>query len=977
MNFIKDYTPLENLYHKIDGKDVLHTTIEFIDEQDYQQRVNILKNLNHVNIVSKFYVNENDDALGVSASFYVKTENRNYTKLDSIATQYNLEVLNYEITKDWSFVSSTPASGFNNTFQLVNHLRSTELFLDVFPDLLVEIIPTLDVTEDDCINDPLNSWAMDPEEEFGINPCGAWEHTMGEGINIGLMDSGVDPDHEDLENWLPGWDAVTQTSPNQITANGSVHGTAMAGIIGATPNNDKGIAGIAPNANLIPISFRMLSGQQTLSSAIAAVNWAIDNDIDVLNMSFWITHESTTLENAIDDALENGRSGKGMILVSGGGNDENTGPIAGTIGNDAAYPGNSNENIYITSSSIRINGKQYWHYWFGNEKLDFLAPGASVETTSFDNNYFEASGTSVATAYVSGIAGLILSVNPEFTRDEVYQIISKTCTKTNTDKDGVVNEDYPYFNNENKPYGTWSYRNGYGLVDATAAVEAAICYAEEQDLAFDLVIKDNLDDLGEEPNTTIDKFWKSKDIWVRNLDDDGDEHQNPEYNINQNPYIYVKVSNFGCSKSQEATLNLHWAKASTSLTWEHNWTGEATMYNPDLGQDVVLGDLVASVEIPQINSGEEEVIKIEWENIPNPNHYHGINDEPWHFCLLARIESEFDPMTFSEGTSVSTNTQNNNNIAWKNLSVINVSPEERYNHGAVVAVQNPRNVRDFYNLNFSPNLLEHGTSIFDEAEVSIVLDDIVFNAWDAGGRQGSNFRLFEKEQKIIATDHNFSLDNIDLDANEIGTIYVGFNFLTPYVTGNNTFEFDVTQENAITKESIGGETYMIYQNERNLFFAEVEDEVEKYKNESISITADDIGENAIYNWYNEDDELVYSGQVFEVNTTNNQKYRLEIIADSDHYKDYGEIDVKVKPFSLNATSPNPTSSALSVNYDAYSATNAHLMLVNSVTGQTTNFQIDPSQDTTSINISNFPVGYYVIVLVCDGEQVDNKIIQKL
>ena len=63
--------------------------------------------------------------------------------------------------------------------------------------------------------------------------------------------------------------------------------------------------------------------------------------------------------------------------------------------------------------------------------------------------------------------------------------------------------------------------------------------------------------------------------------------------------------------------------------------------------------------------------------------------------------------------------------------------------------------------------------------------------------------------------------------------------------------------------------------------------------------------------------------------------------------------------------------------DAYSATNAHLMLVNSVTGQTTNFQIDPSQDTTSINISNFPVSYYVIVLVCDGEQVDNKIIQKL
>lgn len=665
INFIKEYTPLENLYHKIDGKDVLHTTIEFIDEQDYQQRVNILKNLNHVNIVSKFYVNENDDALGVSASFYVKTENRNYTKLDSIATQYNLEVLNYEITKDWSFVSSTPASGFNNTFQLVNHLRSTELFLDVFPDLLVEIIPTLDVTEDDCINDPLNSWAMDPEEEFGINPCGAWEHTMGEGINIGLMDSGVDPDHEDLENWLPGWDAVTQTSPNQITANGSVHGTAMAGIIGATPNNDKGIAGIAPNANLIPISFRMLSGQQTLSSAIAAVNWAIDNNIDVLNMSFGITHESDTFDSSIEDALENGRDGKGMVIVAAAGN--NPGPILSLpVGFALTYPANLDDKIFVVSSSRPI-GEQFYNHWFGEENLDFLAPGVNVETTSFDNNYFEASGTSVASAYVSGIAGLVLSINPNFTNEEVYEIVAKNCVKISTGTTSITTsvQDFPYHVNNSKPHGKWSFRTGYGLVDATAAVEAAICYTEEQDLAFDLAVKDNLDDLGEEPNTTTDKFWKSKDIWVRNLDDDVNEHQNPEYNINQNPYIYVKVSNFGCSKSQEATLNLHWAKASTSLAWEHNWTGEATMYNPDLGQDVVLGDLVASVEIPQINSGEEEVIKIEWENIPNPNHYHGINDEPWHFCLLARIESEFDPMTFSEGTSVSTNTQNNNNIAWK------------------------------------------------------------------------------------------------------------------------------------------------------------------------------------------------------------------------------------------------------------------------------------------------------------------------
>ncbi len=102
-----------------------------------------------------------------------------------------------------------------------------------------------------------------------------------------------------------------------------------------------------------------------------------------------------------------------------------------------------------------------------------------------------------------------------------------------------------------------------------------------------------------------------------------------------------------------------------------------------------MGDEIATLTIPPLEIGQEAIIEFEWNDLPNPEDYININDNPWHFCLLARIDTPNDPMTFPEGTFITDNVLNNNNIAWKNTTVVDIIPNTSSRIGGVVAVGNP------------------------------------------------------------------------------------------------------------------------------------------------------------------------------------------------------------------------------------------------------------------------------------------------
>ncbi len=230
--------------------------------------------------------------------------------------------------------------------------------------------------------------------------------------------------------------------------------------------------------------------------------------------------------------------------------------------------------------------------------------------------------------------------------------------------------------------------------------------------------------------------------------------------------------------------------------------------------------------------------------------------------------------------------------------------------------------------NLSKDSNETGPAIYEEAEVSVEMDDVFYDAWVRGGMQGQNFTTTSAaSKKRIATGNNMTLNNIIFDPNEIGTVNVKFNFLTSQVSVKKDFVYHAAQRDAVTDEVIGGETYEIHKRPRPVFDADAGNDETIDRSESVTISAAQINEAAVYNWYDPDGNLIYTGTDLTVSPDVTKTYKLEIITDNDGYKDYDEVEVTVNPYKLESLMPNPASSQITVNYIADEATSAYLMVV--------------------------------------------------
>jgi hypothetical protein len=486
---------------------------------------------------------------------------------------------------------------------------------------------------------------------------------------------------------------------------------------------------------------------------------------------------------------------------------------------------------------------------------------------------------------------------------------------------------------------------------------------------LDLMVRNSLVDYGVEPDmNTGNVMWNSSEIWVRNNSGESyiDIHQNPEYDpVNPN-YVNVRITNRSCvTSSGNDLLKLYWSKANTALSWPEPWDGSLTV-----GNNIPLGGEVGTLTIPQLQPGQEAILEFEWM-VPNPEDYIDLNPNPWHFCLLARIESNDDPMTNEETDVVITsNVINNNNIGWKNTTVIDVIPNT-LTIGGVVAVSNPFPQSRNFSLEFvvdnkdMPN--EYGKKLFEEAEIGIEMDDVLYTAWNRGNKEGTHFKATQNPKKIIATDTLTLIDNIQFLPNELGTLYLTFNFLTKELSNKRNYTYHVIQRDLLNGEIIGGETYVIRKQPRTTFSADAGTDKEIDRSESITLEAESINEDAVYNWYDLDGNLIHTGSTLTVSPDFTQKYKLEVISNLDGLKDYDEMEVKVNPYRIETLVPNPAASQVTINYLATDATSAYVMIVHQNSGDTSNYIIDPQESSYAIDLSSFSSGLYSIILVCDGE----------
>ncbi len=278
-------------------------------------------------------------------------------------------------------------------------------------------------------------------------------------ITVAVIDSGVNISNPDLKNniWrntkeipnnnidddkngfiddVNGWDFVANVSDPRPkfeegwTETGISHGTMVAGIIGAEGNNEEGVTGVAWKVKIMPLRVLNDKGEGRINAVVRAIDYAVANGADIINLSFVTFTYSQSLQDAITRAYQ-----ANVILVAAAGNDQASGDGNNTS-KKPIYPacmdGNNGENMVIGVAATDALDQKATFSSYGFNCVDITAPGISFFNTItyggnpqyLDRNYDGYwSGTSMAAPVVSGVMALVAQVNPDLNRNDIVNLV--------------------------------------------------------------------------------------------------------------------------------------------------------------------------------------------------------------------------------------------------------------------------------------------------------------------------------------------------------------------------------------------------------------------------------------------------------------------------------------------------------------------------------------------------------------------------
>lgn len=214
-----------------------------------------------------------------------------------------------------------------------------------------------------------------------------------------------------------------------------LHGTHVAGIIGAKRNNGKGMDGIADNVKIMMLR-AVPDGDEHDKDIALAIRYAVDNGARVINMSFG--KDFSPGKKWVDEAVKYAES-KNVLLVHAAGNDHKNLDSADNYPNPDLQSLKSKATNWITvgassDPSAEADFKSYTASFsnYGKHEVDVFAPGTKIySTVPGGNNYRNLQGTSMASPVVAGVAALVLSYNPQLTAEQLKWVIEKSATPIN------------------------------------------------------------------------------------------------------------------------------------------------------------------------------------------------------------------------------------------------------------------------------------------------------------------------------------------------------------------------------------------------------------------------------------------------------------------------------------------------------------------------------------------------------------------
>lgn len=282
----------------------------------------------------------------------------------------------------------------------------------------------------------INTQATEQVLPWGVNRIGAelaHSQNKGQGIKVAILDTGIDLDHPDLQvagdiTFVPG----TNSGDDD---NG--HGTLVAGIVAAL-DNGTGTVGIAPEVELYAVKVLDKKGMGTMSAIRRGIEWAIDNDMQVINMSFGVGEKlGQEFRRVLKEACQ-----AGIVIVAAAGNEGTANGEGDTMWAPAKYKqviavGATDEadNRYSSSST--------------GDTLELVAPGVKIHSTRKGGGYANLNATSAASPHVAGVAALLIASGVT-DNAKLRQILQETAEDLGT--------------------SGWDSQYGYGLVNAAEAL---------------------------------------------------------------------------------------------------------------------------------------------------------------------------------------------------------------------------------------------------------------------------------------------------------------------------------------------------------------------------------------------------------------------------------------------------------------------------------------------------------------------------
>jgi len=263
-------------------------------------------------------------------------------------------------------------------------------------------------------NSSTSQWAL-----HKIQAQNAWDITTGNSsIIVAVVDDAVQTTHPDLHGkCLQGWDVADNDNNPNPTSTCHSHGTHVAGIVGASTNNNDGVASIGFNVTILPVkaTFDIDQSCRAINRGYTGVIWAADNGADIINMSWGGGGYSQTGQDIMNYAAS-----KGIILVAAAGNDNSNTP---------SYPAAYKNVISVAATDINDYKADFGSGYASNygSWVDISAPGKSIKSTVPFNNYALYQGTSMASPLVAGLCGLVWSADLSQSPQVVINCILNTA----------------------------------------------------------------------------------------------------------------------------------------------------------------------------------------------------------------------------------------------------------------------------------------------------------------------------------------------------------------------------------------------------------------------------------------------------------------------------------------------------------------------------------------------------------------------